>query len=306
MVKVCRFDSNMPYPYVLDTVDEGNVKDEPSTYFKPGSEVAGMILNDLCEMVPKTSEALVQGDPHFETWGAGWFEYKGQCDMVLLDAPAFSGGKGITVHIRTKVHEDYSNVNSVAIKIGEDVLEVNALGDYYLNGVQEDKAIKVGGYSFSMTSGGGTAWNKNFHLQIGKDEFILIQSFVQLLGIKFVKASYANYHDATGMLGSYGSGHMFARDGKTVVEDPLKFAQEWQVTGTDDKLFRVMDAYPQAPQQCILPVEKPAGRRRMGESIALDTAQKACASKSSEFTAKKCVDLVIATRDVRMAGAGFE
>lgn len=40
------------------------------------------------------------GDPHILDWGNEWYDYHGECDMVLLDAPSFGQGLGLAAHIR--------------------------------------------------------------------------------------------------------------------------------------------------------------------------------------------------------------
>ena len=40
------------------------------------------------------------GDPHFLDWHGDWWDYHGKCDMVLVDAPSFAGGLGLTAQIR--------------------------------------------------------------------------------------------------------------------------------------------------------------------------------------------------------------
>ena len=65
----------------------------------------------------------------------------GQCDLVLIQNNDFEEGIGLHVHIRTKVESFYSFIESVAVKIGDDVFELLAGHNehdraYWINGVK--------------------------------------------------------------------------------------------------------------------------------------------------------------------------
>ena len=59
------------------------------------------------------------------------------CDLVLVHAPEFAGGLGLDVHIRTRSRFSYSYIESAALKLGNDILEVSSFGNYAFNGVSE-------------------------------------------------------------------------------------------------------------------------------------------------------------------------
>ncbi|CAB9498267.1 expressed unknown protein [Seminavis robusta] len=67
----------------------------------------------------------VKGDPHFQTFGEEKYDYHGECDLVLLKNPLFKE-VGMEVHIRTKITDWWSSVEAAAVKLGDEVLEVNA------------------------------------------------------------------------------------------------------------------------------------------------------------------------------------
>ena len=69
------------------------------------------------------------GDPHITTWINEHFEYHGQCDLVLAKDPEFADGLGLEIHIRTKLVRFWSYIKTVAIKIGNDILEVEGSVD---------------------------------------------------------------------------------------------------------------------------------------------------------------------------------
>jgi hypothetical protein len=43
------------------------------------------------------------GDTHFKTWLRSSFDFHGECDLILLDAPSFEGGRGLKIHVRTQL-----------------------------------------------------------------------------------------------------------------------------------------------------------------------------------------------------------
>ena len=96
---------------------------------------------------------------------------------------------------------------------------------------------------------------------------------------------------------------MLGRDGATLIDDPNAFGAEWQIKADEDMLFQA-SRQPQYPQECQLPVvEKESRRRRLGESIAVEAAEKACASWP-KLLMNACVHDVLATNDLELALAG--
>ena len=108
-----------------------------------------------------------------------------------------------------------------------------------------------------------------------------------------------NYVHNLARLGSY-DGSLFARDGKTLMEDMDAFGQEWQVkAGEEPMLFRATRE-PQFPTKCMLPSPKAAGQRRLGETIAKDAAEKAC-NHLTGTNFENCVFDVMAMGDIEIA-----
>jgi hypothetical protein len=70
-------------------------------------------------------------DPHFKTWHGNHFSYHGKCDLVLLKNDHFSDGLGILVHVRTKIEKTWSYVKNAAVKIGNDILEIEGEGQVW-------------------------------------------------------------------------------------------------------------------------------------------------------------------------------
>lgn len=87
------------------------------------------------------------GDPHVKTWTGKWFDYNGECDLVLMHVDDFEGLGPMTVYIRTKIRYLYSFISNAVLRIGNDTLEVASWGDYYVNGVGGGALESISGYT---------------------------------------------------------------------------------------------------------------------------------------------------------------
>ena len=71
--------------------------------------------------------------------------FVGECDLVLLVASTLD----LRVHVRTRIRFEYSFIESAAVQIGDDVLEVSSFGSYAVNGVESaylgGQAGRIGG-----------------------------------------------------------------------------------------------------------------------------------------------------------------
>lgn len=221
--------------------------------------------------------------------------------MVMLDAPDFDNGSGLLVHVRTSIRYEYSYIESVAVKIGNDILEVGSWGDYFLNGVSAAEVPnKLSRFPVSYAAGYD---QKEHALEIDLDgkSKIVVKSFKDMLSVMFLDATKSDFGNSVGLMGSFSDGSKIARDGKSVLNDVNAFAQEWQVLADEPKLFQTI-RLPQHPEKCIMPEVKKT-QRRLGASIAREAAEKACAHwKEDEKEA--CVYDVLATGDLETARAG--
>ena len=113
------------------------------------------------------------------------------------------------------------------------------------------------------------------------------------------------YDDDDGCLGTYPSGDMMARDGKTVMTDPDEFGMEWQVHSNEPMIFHSTQEV-QHPMACAMPsMDASAGRkkRRLREAtISEEDAALACAHVDYDDR-DGCIYDVLATNDKDMAGA---
>lgn len=243
------------------------------------------------------------GDPHFHTWAGKWYEFMGGCDLHLLKAPYFDAGKELLIDIRTKVRYGYSFIESAVVKVGEETLEVSSFGQYALNGVSDaDLFQKFAGYQVIHSQ--PSLKDHKFEIQITDEESIVLSTFKDMVSVKIVNAETSRFHDSVGMMGAFENGLMVARNGKTEIEDPEEFAAEWQVRGDEPMLFSTVSG-PQYPQKCQMPNASSLTERtrRLGESIAREAAEKACAHWT-EATRDACVFDILETGDFDLANAG--
>jgi len=257
-----------------------------------------------------------QGDPHFKTWKNEHFEYHGQCDLVLAKDPNFADGLGLDVQIRTKLVRFWSYIKNAAIRIGNDVLEVEGDAEgtvelrYWMNMEFQGPLLvdtTIGGFPIIFNGRDNNANKKIIQIDLSSKypgAMIEIQVWKEFVKVDFKNPTLEAFGNAVGMLGDFESGKTFGRDGVTEIDDFHKFGNEWQVLPTDLMLFHKAES-PQFPKKCIEP-EDPRGerRRRLEESsVSVEDAEKACASLTDELDRKDCVYDIIATQDMAMAGA---
>jgi hypothetical protein len=256
----------------------------------------------------KEKVASGSGDPHFKTWSGDKFDYHGECDLVLVDNPSFNGGLGLKVHIRTTRVSYFSFIETVAVQIGDDVLEFNNDVSKFLVNGQEVKApaIMVGARKVVTTFGNGKFEVKRFMRAISIRLHDKSLSKIDLLqrqnGFPAVVLDGADtdiFQGSLGLLGDFSTGKKIARDGVTEIQDATEFALEWQVRDTEPLLFSSA-RYPQYPTVCV-PPKKMMGNR-LGMSHMKEVAEKVCSGWKEDK--EDCIFDVIATRDVLTAREG--
>ena len=250
-------------------------------------------------------------DPHVKTWAGNDFDFMGECDLVLLDAPDFNNGLGLHIDVRTTIRYDYSYIESAALRIGEDILEVESFGEYAVNGVESANLDFLGGYEIVHTIRDEKV--KIFEVIISEaDDFkIVISTFKDMVNVKIVGHVEA-LGLGSGMMGSTSTGTMLGRDGRimdlSTDEGINAFGYEWQVTKDEPMLFRTA-RFPQASkgEKCVLPdaSTKQSLRRRLAESgVSRAAAENACAYLKTANERKNCVLDVLEMGDLDAAQAG--
>jgi len=253
-----------------------------------------------------------KGDPHFNTWKQEHFEFHGQCDMILAKDSQFANGVGLDVQIRTKMVRYWSYIHTAAIRIGDDILEIQGSPDnedreshYWFNFQYQADATSIGGFPLSIKSNG--AHKRFFEIDLSSKfpgQKIILSAFKEFVSVDFKGGSAESFGNTVGLLGDFNSGKTLARDGAKEIHDFNELGNEWQVLPSDDMLFHDK-AEPQFPKRCILP-EDPQGerRRRLDESsISIEQAEAACATLKDPQTIKDCVYDILATQDLDMVGA---
>jgi co-chaperonin GroES (HSP10) len=249
------------------------------------------------------------GDPHFTTLAGHKFDYHGACDIVLLSAPEFNNGLGMDIHIRTKSRYEYSFIEAAAIKIGDDVFEITAYGEHMFNGVESVKLPLTMGGVVTVEETKADEKNHIFVLDIGQGETITMKSFKDLVAVVLTDKKTVFGSNVSGILGRFDVGadpiDNVARDGTTLILDPMEFAEEWQVRDNELKLFTNMERFPQYPAKCVRPQITSEERRRLGEAtISEEQAIAACKTAGRTKDLDNCVYDVIATSDLEMVAAG--
>jgi len=252
------------------------------------------------------------GDPHITTWKNEHYEYHGQCDLVLVKDTKFDEGQGLDIHIRTKIVRFWSYIKTVAIKIGDDILEIEGNGDaddaearYWMNFEYRGELKPLGG--FAVTQKFQSAYKYQYIVDLSSKypgQSIIVQIYKEFVRVKFMDGKEEVFGNTVGLMGDYKTGKTFARDGTTVINDFTELGDEWQVLPSEPKLFHEV-SHPQFPEQCIHP-EDPRGerKRRLDESsISVEQAEEACATLKDPLTIKDCVYDILATQDLDMVGA---
>ncbi|CAB9504704.1 Endonuclease/Exonuclease/phosphatase family [Seminavis robusta] len=215
--------------------------------------------------------ASIKGDPHIETFSGTWFDYQGECDLVLIDAPNFAPLAPLLVLVRTRIRYLYSYIESAVLKIGDDVLEVGSFGEFFVNGV--DGGDLAGSGAFVTTVGPYALHyhqtdtrSHKFTISLGKDESIVVKSHKDMVAVVLEKASPRRFHGSRGIVGDYDTRKMLNRQGMEMdIADTNALAREWQVRPEEHgRLFQAFRA-PQYPQECKLPVASKRVGRRLGQ-----------------------------------------
>lgn len=145
-----------------------------------------------------------------------------------------------------------------------------------------------------------------FEIQLDNGQKIVASAFKDLVSVKVEGGTVESFGDSVGMLGTYGNGTMLARDGVTVLEDPIAFGLEWQVQGDEPLLFQTR-RYPQHPQTCTPPNSPESIKsrtRRLGEALVTEAAARKACHHWQEDHRELCVYDVLALSDLELAEAG--
>ena len=220
--------------------------------------------------------------------------------VVVLEVYDCSPHAVVVFHfIGTQIMGQYSYVETAALQIGDEVLEVSSYGGHILNGVEDAKLPNtLSGYKVTheKTSKNGIT----YAVYIGEYDRILLRNFKKFVAVEF-ELHTPLFYNSEGLMGNFVTGRKLARDGVTEIADPNAFGREWQVRDTEPKLFASGDRWPQYPDACIIPEHTAEEGRRLlrGVSMSTKAAEAACAHRKEDF--EDCVFDVMATGDLDMA-----
>lgn len=257
------------------------------------------------------------GDPHIKKWNGEFFDYHAQCDSVLLKTYLPKAGLKLDIHLRTTITGDWSFIDTFGLRVGDDVLEVSRGGHMWLNGEANPKLpIKLAGiYPVTYIQANKAKKHAKWHItqiDFGEGQIVTVKSFLRqkILNIMISGAKAENFKESLGLMGAYGSGIFFGRDGATIHKSINDFGQEWQVNGDyDDPMLFHTNRAPQWPQKCVLPTlqtkeeRKLRHGRRLGQVITEEDAEMACAHWPDDEKSM-CIFDIIASGDLTLAVAG--
>jgi hypothetical protein len=248
-------------------------------------------------------------------------QFHGECDLVLLHNPEFNDGQGMDVHIRTKIADFWSSVESAAIRLGEEIMEINANPEsdewLWVNGEVVSSGLEIGKW-YTTTVGGFLIRYKESSASV-REANIYIKGAVERMVFKTFKSFVRvdvdwetdpdNYMGSVGLLGSFDKlGMRVARDGVTTIDDTNEFGQEWQVGESDPELFH-SKVGAVVGRKCVMPpaytpeTAARMKRRLRASNMTQEDAEKACDHLQDPEEIKACIFDVIATQDLSMASA---
>ena len=222
----------------------------------------------------------------------------------MVRSEKFHNGAGFDLHARTTIQDYFSFMETAALRVGDDTLEMYS-DHFYINGVKltpADLPFTFGGefkYTISdapARDGQNAKYYQYYKVDLHENSSVLFKFYKEYLTIS-ISAHPDDFEDSVGLLGEFHSGEMIDRDGK-VMTDFTAYGFEWQVNPEDGMLFREARS-PQLPfEQCRLPTQARPARRNLRQNKAFySAAVKACAHVSGGDR-ELCVDDVLQTGDV--------
>jgi len=245
----------------------------------------------------------VYGDPHIKTWIGEQFDFHGICDLVLVSIAEFGKGAGLDVHIRTKKMRQWSYVNSAAVRIGRDILEVRGgeKSRFWINGIEGNgNTDKLSISEYPIQYHPISKNSEKLIIDLGNGEGIVIKTWNNFVSVKVENPKKDNFVGSVGLMGSFPEGTKIGRE-NSIIEDTNVFGQEWQVLSSEQNLFHNIEG-PQHPQHCEIPSSKEMRRRLAGSLVTVEDAGNACVEAGIEDE-ELCIFDVMATNDQSSAGA---
>jgi hypothetical protein len=231
--------------------------------------------------------------------------------LTLVKDDNFAKGLGLNVQIRTKIVRFWSYIKQAAIRIGDDILEIEGNVEpstetrYWINFQYQGQLTSVGGFPVKHTIKNHVKHQIEIDLSSKyKNLKIVLSTWKDFVRVEFKNASTESFGNSVGMLGDFATGNTYGRDGSTVLHDFYELGNEWQVLPSEGMLFHDT-AEPQFPESCIVPSDpRGARRRRLDEmTVTEEQAEVACSKIEDAIDRKDCVYDVLSTQDIEMVGA---
>lgn len=218
---------------------------------------------------------------------------------------------GLDLHMRATHHDAmaFSYFESAALRLGEHLVEIHR-HEVLLDGKRyktADLPVQFGEeFLYTIREALVPAHkNEKFHtyyeVNLHHDSRMLFKYYKNMLTVD-VTGHQKDFSDAVGLLGEYGTGTMYSRDGKEM-SDFLAFGFEWQVNPAFDSTLFQEIRDPQLPYEtCRMKGDliQPSRRKLRQNTRLLREAQEACSTHDGgDFDL--CIDDVMIMGDVEAA-----
>jgi len=196
----------------------------------------------------------------------------------------------------------FSYISDVAIRIGDDVMEVGNQGKHYINGVLQTVGATQDLARFKVSSSRAAKKPRHvYKIHLGGKMEIVMREYKDWITVSVLHPSHADFKDSVGLMGSFDEGVWLGRDGISVHKNIDEYGQDWQVREVDGFLFQTPSAY---PERCNLPAttDKKIRLRRLEESsVTREEAWSACEAHRMPEEIEDCVNDVQISGDLDMA-----
>merc|ERR1711935_156754 len=252
------------------------------------------------------------GDPHIKTWIGENYDFHGVCDLVLLSNLGFDNGRGMIIHIRNERTRSWSFISTTVVSIGEEILQIMGGRDsmkYFLNGKVKDADSNKSNGVVDNFAGYRLKYQRisdravEYEIVLENTESILLKTWNRFVSVSMKNPRKKHFGGSVGLMGTFPNGIKLARDNVTIMSDLNSFGQEWQVIGSEPKLFTETEG-PQFPSKCDIPSSIDMRRRLASSIVNIEKAKAACAGVTKEEN-DLCIFDVMATNDVGLAEAYY-
>jgi len=263
------------------------------------------------------SRALTQSEVDIVVgtgFGGILFSWQGHCDIILVKSPKVSKtDKELVIYVRTRKVRQWSTIDSIAIRVGQDVGEIwSDEGVLVLNGKKEES---VQTESLTVTKTVTKSFSKLKKMIVEYDFVFDNNKMLQVRVNTRTNMIYTTLNgnfpkETVGILGSPHHPGQFARNGTSMAgKDVNEFVQSWQVRDTDSQLFHER-RHPQFPSKCLYnmsEIKSSMASRRLRElhTVTYEEARAACSIHHPGLLEDFCIDDIFATGDLDSAKDAF-